>query len=169
MEEAIGDEPVDVSDVGDIALDARDWWNARGTRVKQIADFLRRTTDPDQPDLTFSEARDFLSNAGRRLSAQESQQLVPQAKRYLAQFASSLDDAIQDVANDAGLGDQYRDAIDEYRGAMKLNNAWETTKQMGAEMAKKAIQNAPWVGGAYAIARSICLKRGQRCGRQPIR
>ena len=44
-------------------------------------------------------------------------------------------------------------AIDEYRGAMKLNNAWETTKEMGAEMAKKAVQNAPWIGGAYAIAR----------------
>jgi len=36
---------------------------------------------------------------------------------------------------------------------MKLNNLWETTKEMGAEMAKKAVQNAPWIGGAYAIAR----------------
>ena len=34
VENAIGDEPVDISDVGDVALKARDWWNAGGTRVK---------------------------------------------------------------------------------------------------------------------------------------
>ena len=91
---------------------------------------------------TFSEARLFLQNAGRRLSAQESQNLPPVGRKYLAQFASSLDEAIQSTAQYAGVLDEYNAAIKEYRQGMGLNNVWESGKSMRKGMAEKAIQNA---------------------------
>ena len=91
-------------------------------------DFLRRVTAPDAGARTYSEARQFLSNAGRRLTPQE-QKLAAQAQRYLSQFASSLNDAIRDTAENAGVLDDYTSAVDEYRQAMKLNDLWEATKE----------------------------------------
>ena len=81
--------------MGEVALEASDWASRGGQLPKVMKDFIRRTTDPNQGPLTYSEARQFLSNAGRRLTPQEMQKLAPQAQRYLSQFASSLDDAIR--------------------------------------------------------------------------
>jgi hypothetical protein len=38
--------------------------------------------------------------------------LPPKATRYLSQFASSLNDAIRNVAQDAGVLDDYSNAVD---------------------------------------------------------
>ena len=105
-----------------MALEASDWASRGGQLPKVMKDFIRRTTDPNQGPLTYSEARQFLSNAGRRLTPQE-QKLAAQAQRYLSQFASSLDDAIRSTAEDAGALDDYTSAVNEYRQAMKLNDA----------------------------------------------
>ncbi|HEX8893187.1 MAG TPA: hypothetical protein VF783_07675 [Terriglobales bacterium] len=48
---------------------------------------------------------------------------------------------------------EYNAAIKEYRQGKGLNNAWEWGKSMVKGMAEKTIQNAPWIGGAYAIAK----------------
>ena len=108
-------------------------------------------TGPDADPLTYSEARQFLSNAGRRLTPQE-QKLAAQAQRYLSQFASSLNDAIRDTAENAGVLDDYTSAVDEYRKAMQLNNAWEAVKQQGVRILKYAI---PGAATAYAIKSAV--------------
>jgi len=77
-----------------------------------MKDFIKCATDPNLGDLTYSEARQFLSNAGERLSTVEQMKLPPKAKRYLFQFVSSLNDAIRDVAQDARVLDNYRNAVD---------------------------------------------------------
>jgi hypothetical protein len=64
-----------------------------------------------------------------------------------------LDDAIRDSAQDAAVLDDYSSAVDEYRKAMKLNDAWEATKAIGKDMLTATIQNAPWIGATYAIAK----------------
>ena len=57
--------------------------------LKVMKDFIRRTTDPNLGDPTYSEARQFLSNAGQRLSTAEQMKLTPMATRYVSLFASS--------------------------------------------------------------------------------
>ena len=49
--------------------------------------------------------------------------------------------------------DDYSSAVDEYHKAMKLNDAWEATKAIGKDMLTATIQNAPWIGATYAIAK----------------
>ena len=53
------------------------------------ANIYEGTISPDAAPLTYSEARQFLSNAGRSQSAEEAQKLPPMARRYLAQFDTS--------------------------------------------------------------------------------
>ena len=105
LDQQIGDHVVDVSKVGDVALEVADW-------------------------------------ADRRLSPDEIQKLGPDARRYLSQFASSLNDAIRSTAKNAGVLDEYTNAVDEYRKAMKLNDAWEAVKQQGVRILKYAIPGA---------------------------
>ena len=69
------------------------------------------------------------------VSSAEHMKLPPKATRYLSQFASSLNDAIRDVAQDAGVLDDYSNAVDQYRQAMKLNNLWEARKELGKRQA----------------------------------
>ena len=74
------------------------------------------------------------------------------ARRYLAQFASSLDDAIRDTAEDAGVLDDYSNAVDEFRKAMKLSDTWEALKEQGVRILKYAI---PGAATAYAIKSAV--------------
>ena len=120
LDAAIGDNPVDISNAGDAAIKAQGW--ASHGRNKR---FLRRTTDPNRSRLTYSDARQFLSNAGERLSTAEQMKVTPMAQRYLSQFASSLDDAIRSTAKDAGVLDDYTNPVNEYRQVMKVNDACE--------------------------------------------
>ena len=110
---------------------------------KVMKDFIKRTTDPNLGDLTHSEARQFLSNAGQRLSTDERMKLTPMATRYLSLFASSLDDAIRWTAEAAGVLDDYTNAVDEYRKAMKLNDAWEAVKEQGVRTSSTPYPERP--------------------------
>jgi len=63
------------------------------------ADIYEGRISPDAEPLTYSEARQFLSNAGRSQSAEEAWKLPSMGRRYLAQFDSALDN--------------YQNAVDE--------------------------------------------------------
>ena len=76
------------------------------------------------------------------------------AGRYLAQFPSALDDAIRSTPEDAGVLDDYTNAVDEYRKAMKLNDLWEATKEQGVRILKYAI---PGAATAHAIKSAVSL------------
>lgn len=115
LDAAIGANPVDISTAGDVALEAQDWASRGGQMPKVMKDFIKHATDPNLGDLTYSETRQFLSNAGERLSTAGQMKLPPKATRYPSQFASSLNDAIRDVAQDAGVLDDYNNAVDQYR------------------------------------------------------
>lgn len=124
-----------------MALDAQDWASHGGQMPKVMKDFIRRTTDPNLGGLTYSEARQFLSNAGERLSTAEQMKLTPKATRSISQFASSWNSAIRYVAEDAGVLDHYTDVVDQYRQAMKLNNFWKATRELGKQ---QAVQILKW-------------------------
>lgn len=134
-------------------------WASRGGQMpKVMKDFIKRTTDPNQGDLTFSEARQFLSNAGQRLSTAEQMKMTPMAERYLSTFTKNLNDAIRSTAEDAGVLDDYTSAVNEYRQAMNLNAAWEAVKEQGVRILKYAIP-----GAATALRRHYSLNQVEYC------
>jgi len=147
----IGDHPVDPSQAGNIALKAQEWAARGGQKVKQITDFVKRVTDPSLGDLTYNEARDFYSNASSRLSAEQAMKLTPTAKRYLSQFASALDSAIEDTASAAGRLDDYRTAMSQYA----TGKGFETAVGAGVDYLKQQALKWAVPGSVYAIARKL--------------
>jgi hypothetical protein len=147
----IGDHPVDPSQAGNIALKAQTWAARGGQKVKQITDFVKRVTDPALGDLTYNEARDFYSNASSRLSPEQAQKLTLPAKRYLAQFASALDSAIEDTASAAGRLDDYRNAMSQYA----TGRGFETAVGAAGDYLKQQALKWAFPGAAYAVAKKL--------------
>jgi len=85
---------------------------------KVVKDFLTRVTDPNRGAMTFSEARDFYSNASR-LSADEAGRLTPIMKQAVGQFRADLNQALTDAAGQVGKGRDYQQAMQEYHTAMQ--------------------------------------------------
>lgn len=91
----------------------------RGASVPKVArDFLKRVNDPEQGPMTYSEARDFYSNA-TRIAADEAQRLTPVMKAQMAQFTSDLGKAIEQTADHAGALQDYKTAMGQYSSAMR--------------------------------------------------
>ena len=110
--------------------------------VKVINDFLSRVTDPKAKPLTYSEARQFYSSA-TRLTDEEVSNLKPVMRRQLAKFTQALGKSIEDTVDTAGHLETYKDAMKNYKLAMKLRQA--------ASMAGKTALAAGGAGGAYEI------------------
>lgn len=142
-----GANPIDVGVPGDAALEAERMANSGGSMPKVVRDFLKRSTDPTKPPLTYSEARDFYSNA-TRLSADETQRLTPVMKRQVGNFTRALGDSIQDTAEQAGKGDQLKGAMKEYSRAMRLKEGTEKAKDIAI---KSAITGAGLGVGGHAV------------------
>lgn len=119
---AAGHLPIDVTAPGQSALDAQVLAQSGGHLPKVISDFLDRTTAPKQPPLTFSEARNFYSNASR-LSMDEANRLTPVMQRAVNDFRAKLDASLTDAATKAGQGDAYRAAMQEWRQAARMRTA----------------------------------------------
>jgi hypothetical protein len=145
----IGDHPVEITDrLSNAISQAQEWATRRGQKIKQITDFTKRVTDPDLPELTWQEARDFYSNLTSRLSPDQASKLSPKAYRHIGRVADALDDTLAQTADDAGKLSDYRGAMAEYQSAMKLQDVAEAAKQRGFQLLKYAI---PGGATAYAI------------------
>lgn len=129
---AAHDVPIDLSEVGDVALRTRELASSGSQMPKAVADFLRRTTDPNRPPLTYAEARDFASNASR-IAFDESQRLTPTMRRQVSQFSQALNGAIEQAADSVGKGDLYRQAMAEYADAMKWQARGEAAQDFAAK------------------------------------
>lgn len=147
---AAGKIPVDVSAPGKVALDSLDLAQSGGQMPKVMRDFLRRTSDPNLPPLTYDEARKFASNASR-LSADETNRLTPVMKRQAAQFSSALGDSNQNAAATAGAGDTYNDAMSTYRKAARIRDA----KDFVSEKAVPALVNNALKGAGLGLGGAL--------------
>jgi hypothetical protein len=146
--------PIDITDVGDAALRTRDLASSGGSMPKVVSDFIKRATDPNRGPITFSEARDFYSNA-TRLSADEYGRLTPVMKRQVAEFTKSLGDALQDAAAQVGKGDAYSQAIREYGDAAK----WQRRAGAAGEITRDfLLKKALPAGLGYGLYRSLFEK-----------
>lgn len=125
---AAGAKPIDVSLPGNTALEIDRLAQSGGSMPKVVRDFLKRASDPDKGAITYSEARDFYSNASR-LSADEAQRLTPNMKRMVGQFTFNLGKSIKGAAAEAGQAENYQQAMSEYAKAMRLREIAEEIKQ----------------------------------------
>jgi hypothetical protein len=150
---AAKDVPVDVAKVGDQALEIQSLAKSGGRMPKVVNDFLRRVTDPEQPPLTYEEARKFYTNASR-LSSQEYQNLTPVMQRAVGEFTKHLGDSLQGAAEEAGVGKQYRSAMTEYAAAKR----WQARGQMLKDFFLQRV--VPYGTAAY-VANDVINGRGR--------
>jgi hypothetical protein len=129
VDQAAGHLPVDVNNPGQVALNAQKFAKSGSSLPKVIKDYLTRVTDPNQPPLTFSEARDFYTNA-TRVSANEAGRLAPPMWKRVNDFRDALHSSLQKTAEQVGMGDAYSQGIKEYSQAMKLRGMWNKAKPL---------------------------------------
>jgi hypothetical protein len=132
IKEVAGDVPIDVSKVGDTALNLYEQSQRGASLPKVVRDFITRVTKPGSDPLTYAEAKDFQSNVSR-LSAAERMNLNPNTKRLIGQMNADLKDSLEGAADTVGKGQKFLDAMSEYHNAMTLRgwtdnmkaNAWK--------------------------------------------
>lgn len=142
---AAGDLPIDLTEPGNTALRIRDLASSGGRMPKVVNDFIRRTTDPDKPPITYDEARDFYSNASR-ISADEAQRLTPVMRFQLGKFTRDLGNSISGAAQQGGVLDQYLGAMRQYRQASQMQDALSGA---GTYLTRQAAEKLPWLAAAY--------------------
>jgi hypothetical protein len=149
----IGDHPVEITDRLSTAIsNAQDFAARGGQRIKQVFDLTKRITDPDLPELTWGEARDFYSNLTGKLSPEQQQKLSPKAKYFVGKVTDALDDTLKQTADNAGRLDDYRDAMDEYKAAMKLKDVSAAAKQAAIQSGIQVLKwTVPGAATAYAV------------------
>jgi hypothetical protein len=148
---AAGDIPINITAPGNTALRTQQLAASGASMPKVMRDFIKRVTDPDKAALTYSEARDFYTNA-TRLSADEAQRLTPVMRRQVGQFTADLNRAISGAADQAGKLDQYQQAMSEYHNAMRLRAAKEAAINIGL---KRVIPSALAGAGAVGAAKKL--------------
>lgn len=119
--------PVDVSQVGDIALRTKELADRGGTMPRAISKLLNRLTDPSQAPMAYEEARDFASNISR-LSADEFNRLTPVIKDQVVKLRVALNDANRRAAATVGKGELYADAMKEFAQAKRIESVWNAVK-----------------------------------------
>ena len=135
--------PIDVAEVGDVALRISKLAENGGSMPMSVRKLLYRLTDPKKGPLTYDDARDFASNISR-LSVDEMKRIQPVVKREIAQLAAALNKANAEAAKLAGKGAEYKAAMREYARAMKLRDALDAV----IRKAKQAALPAAGLGGA---------------------
>ena len=122
--------PVDIAKSGDVALRIQQLAERGGSMPKVVRDFLKRATDPAKGDLTYGEARDFLSNISR-LSADEFKRLTSVVRREVGGLREALNEAVHRAASQVGKGDEYLAAMREYRRAARGREMKDTAVKYG--------------------------------------
>ena len=145
VQASAGSMPIDVQAPGDVALRMRDMASLGGRLPKVVKDFITRATDPTkQGPITFEEGRDFYSNAGGRLSVDEINKMTPQMRRALGEFSSALNSSLTEVADAAGKGPEYLDAMRQYRTINRIGKIGDAVRGVATKGAVNAIGLAPY-------------------------
>jgi len=145
-----GSNAVDVEGAGQAALSAKELQDVGRTMPRTMQKFLQRVTAPDAEPLTYKEARDFYS-AASEISANERNNLTPAMQKALNDYRRALGGAIQQTADNAGVGTQYGQAMTDYAKAKRLEDTWGTVWGV----TKKRIIPAALGGGAAAAGYKI--------------
>ena len=104
-----------------------------GQLPKILRDFVRRTSDPEAPPITYEEGRDFYTNA--RLAMSEYLQTKPNMWRQVTIFKNALGNAISDAAHEVGKGSEYLSGMAEYRRAKRMQDLIQAAAKIGIPLA----------------------------------
>ncbi len=119
---------------------------SRGAAPVRAADQLFQRVNTVNP-LNYPEARDFASNLSG-LSAAEKMAANPTMQRSVGQLSHAFNEDVGDAAAAAGRGEDYANAMKEYRRASQLRNA-------GGKIAKWAIPAAVGGGATGALLHKV--------------
>lgn len=141
FEPAIKDALVDTSHVMKPALQARELNTITGDMVPQVLKKALKYSGPTTDPLTYEKSRILASASSRRAAAMsEAPKIIsPRMNANVAELSGALGDANESVANNAGVGPQYRDAMTEYRRAKALQDAGGSAVRLGKKVAPYAI------------------------------
>ena len=151
---AAGDIPIDLTEA-QIPVERAQELRQRGSSMPKVLNDFRRnrnalTGSPEFADqMTYTEGRDFASNAGR-LSADETSRMTPPMQAQVSQFAKAMKAANREAAEKVGMGELYDEAMKEYRQAKTIEDATDVLKKWAV---KAAI-----VGGAYELGKHEIAK-----------
>ena len=136
VEQVAGHVPVDLTEPTKAATEILKNAKSGGSRPKVIADWFRRINDPNQPPMTFADARRFYQNAINKFAPDIQGNVLKGKPRYmLAQFAKSLDRAIQGAAEQVGKGQEYAKAMKAYHNA----STFESVAKSAGKKAKQGV------------------------------
>ena len=129
-----GGVPIDMTRPGNTALEIYTQSQRGATLPSTIRKFINRAVDPNQPPMTYAEAKDFQSNVSS-LSADELGKLNPNMKRLVGQLNSDLKGSLQEAAETQGKGQQFADAMSEYRNALRMKGLSEKAINLAVKAA----------------------------------
>jgi hypothetical protein len=146
VKQAAGNVPVDVTDEMSQAASRIQELSDAGAKgmPRVITKFVSRVTDPDKPQITYDQARDFYTNVSR-LSSSEYQNMSPQMSAAVSRFAGAFKDSIRASADSMGAADK----LDQ---AMQLWGTAKSWQQFGSEVWTGFKRGLPWGAGAGAGA-----------------
>lgn len=144
--QAAGKVPIQITpELSDATMAVKKMADSGGQLPKVVNDFLKRTTDPSKPPLTFEEARLFAQNASR-LSVDEMKRLTPATKRLVGAFHGALNNSIQSTADSAGVGPRFEQAMQEFGQAAQRN---KKISNIGTYLTRQAADKLPWLAIGY--------------------
>jgi hypothetical protein len=129
VNEAIGTHPVVADEAAEVAndiLDKQKTGAKLGGLKKQLQQFMDRATDPKEP-LTFEEAREFDQNF-RNLTTAQKMNMGAGVRPLLRELYTSLRSSIEDTADAAGQGDNFRSGMRSYRLTAQFEKVAEGLK-----------------------------------------
>jgi len=141
-----GNVPIEMGKAGNTALDLYTQSQRGATLPKVVRDFVNRATKPEAQPITYAEAKDFQSNISR-LSAAERMRLTPNTHRLVGQLNADLKASLRNAADTVGKGEQFIEAMREYRRAMQLKGFTEAA----IKVAIKGALGALGIAGAKKI------------------
>lgn len=112
-----------------------------GKPSKIISDFTKAVGEGNT--LSWEDARTLISNASSRSRLSELfEGQTGYARRAIGQFVGELGNEIKSAAQSAGQGEDYGEALKEYRNAMRISRALKASVAIGGTAALKAMTSA---------------------------
>lgn len=148
--------PVQVGEVGDVALRINQLAERGGSMPMAVRKLLNRLTDPNKAAMVYEESRDFASNISR-LSVDEFKRLTPVVAREVASLSAALNRANAQAASVAGKGAEYAAAMNEYARAMRIKTAVDSA----VRGAKKGVPIATAAGVGAWMTKKVYDAFGQ--------
>jgi hypothetical protein len=152
VDAAAGKVKVDVGPAQDVAFEAEKLAGAGNFLPKVFRDFIKETTNAKNPAMDFARAREFESSASR-LSVDEALKVknTPMAAK-VKQFAQTLREVNNDAADQAGVSEQFDQAMRDYGRAKNFASKKEAAADLLKKQTLPALAKGLGIGAGGTVA-----------------